>query len=42
MMYEAVKTADDSSVKTLQEIEDRLMEKFISSCFIFFIFNNGR
>ena len=31
MMYEAVKAADDSSVKTLQEIEDRLMEKFISS-----------
>lgn len=31
MMYEAVKAADDSSVKSLQEIEDRLMEKFISS-----------
>ena len=31
MMYEAVKAADDSSVKTLQEIENRLMEKFISS-----------
>jgi len=31
MMYEAVKAADDSSVKSLQEIEDRLLEKFISS-----------
>ena len=31
IMYEAVKASDDSSVKTLQEIEDRLMEKFISS-----------
>lgn len=31
IMYEAVKIADDSSVKSLQEIEDRLMEKFISS-----------
>ena len=31
IMYEAVKASDDSSVKTLQEIEDRLMEKFIST-----------
>jgi len=31
MMYEAVKAADDSSVKSLQEIENRLIEKFISS-----------
>ena len=31
IMYEAVKASDDSSVKTLQEIEDRLMEKFITT-----------
>ena len=31
IMYEAVKASDDPDVKSLQQIEDRLMEKFISS-----------
>lgn len=31
IMYEAVKASDDPDVKSLQQIEDRLMEKFIST-----------
>ena len=31
IMYEAVKASDDPDVKSLQQIEDRLMEKFITT-----------